>query len=59
MSKAVSELHILKHKGALTRYWFEVVGDIDSCGHRHETRVEAAACKRLLEQSTPTQPTEA
>jgi hypothetical protein len=30
------------------RYWYDVGGDLDSCGHRHETRIDAAACRRTL-----------
>ena len=48
----MSDLKIVTHKVAadcaVPRYWFEVVGPLDSCGHRHEQRVEAGECKRRL-----------
>jgi hypothetical protein len=48
----MSDLKVLAHKADTqsgSRYWYEVVGDLDSCGHRHESRAEAGACKRALE----------
>ncbi len=47
----MSDLKVLAH-GTDTPsgkvYWYEVVGDLDSCGHRHATRVDAGACKRAM-----------
>jgi hypothetical protein len=46
----MSDLRIVAHKSKETPsgylYWFEVQGPIDSCGHRHESRIEAGNCKR-------------
>lgn len=51
MAKDESGLKILEHWTSAPsgpRRWYEVVGDVDSCGHRHESRLEAGACKRTM-----------
>ncbi len=45
----LSGLRILAHLADTPSVsWYEVVGDLDSCGHHHETRITAEACKRAL-----------
>ncbi len=54
----MSDLRIAKRGPANGKpHYYEVVGDLDSCGHRHDWRKQAEQCKRALESDhAPTTP---